>query len=62
MRRNSGIIGDSKTVNAEMSTVGGVHDTYDGYNYRIVDVWPYTQKIIGYSLSPGTTISEGSSL
>jgi len=62
MRRNSGIIGTSKSIGTEISAINGMYDSFDAYNYKLVDAWPYTQKYVSHSLSPGTTVSEGSSL
>ena len=61
MRRNSSIIGplqDKKEINER----NGVYDIFDAYNYKLMDTWPYTQKYVSHSLSPGTTVAEGSSL
>ena len=62
MRRNSGIIGGAKSIASEITNKNGMYDTFDAYNHKLADVWPYGQKFVSASMSPGTVISEGSSL
>ena len=61
MRRNSGIIGPVQDIK-EIDERNGMYDIFDAYNHKLVDTWPYTQKYVSHSLSPGTTVAEGSSL
>ena len=61
MRRNSGIIGPIQDIK-EIDERNGVYDIFDAYNYKLADTWPYGQKFVSASMSPGTVISEGSSL
>ena len=60
MRRNSGIVGPIQDIK-EIDERNGMYDIFDAYNHKLIDTWPYTQKYISHSLSPGTTVSEGSS-
>tara|TARA_Y100000310_G_C20661498_1_gene805044 strand:+ start:424 stop:1713 length:1290 start_codon:yes stop_codon:yes gene_type:complete len=61
MRKNSHIIGKSM-VWTDREPVDGIFDVNDIYNHRLTNNWPTTGKYLSHSLSPGTTVQEGSSL
>lgn len=58
MRRNSGIIGKLQTI--DLTSAGGVFDTFDNFNFRKNNKWPVVPKAT-VSLST-TSVDEGSSV
>lgn len=53
MRRNSGNIGPLK--DSTISSTSGVYDTFDGYNYRLDNLWPRAVKVELINLTTGST-------
>jgi hypothetical protein len=51
MRRNSGIVGPTKTIGVRPPDINGIFDIFDVYNHRLVDVWPYTKRYTSHTVS-----------
>jgi hypothetical protein len=57
MRRNSGIIGGTRTptiINAP-----GMHDTFDQYNSKLTNTWPIIPKYFDIAFAGGVSLNEG---
>jgi hypothetical protein len=54
MKRNSGNIGAKRTTS--ITTASGVHDTFDAYNARRLNIWPPTFKYVNLEPNSGTIL------
>lgn len=59
MRRNANIIGPLQSTS--IVAAGGTYDTYDQYNAKVNDAWPYTPKVTSL-VESSTSINEGDTL
>jgi len=56
MRRNSGIIGPTKTIT--QTDASGIHEIFDHYNCKIDNIWPKVKEVTSISGSNGTNLDE----